>query len=138
MNDAFLVPLILAASGFGAWFIYLYLKQKRTRLLSTGIPAEGIVVDFVSRMNNDSYNKYPVIRFVTRKHEWITVTYNISYPGFVLKKGQRVTVFYNPEKPSDFVLDLKIDTWLLRILAGIAILCFAWALYSLINVYKIK
>lgn len=141
MNDNFLTPLIFITAACILLVIFFSLRKKRYRLLSTGVPVEGIVFDIESSMNNDSPNSrsnYPVIRFVTLKQEWITQTYNISYPEFILKKGQKVEIFYNPDKPSDFILNMKIDKWLHLFLLSVSIISFAWGAISLINAYNDK
>jgi hypothetical protein len=135
MNDAYLTPLIFIIAGCGVLGLYFYLSAKRNRMLSAGVPVEGIVFDFVSRSVNNSSGNYPQIRFLTLKQEWVTVTYNVSYPGFILKRGQRVDVYYNQDKPSEFILKMKADKWLLLIILVSSILCLAWGGISLIKAY---
>lgn len=134
MIEKYLTSLIFLTAGSAILIVWIYFKQKRDKLLRTGTVVEGIVFDFVSRSLSDSAGDYPVIRFVTIQQEWITQTYKISYPKIVLKRGQKVEVYYNPEKPSDFILKLKIDNWLLGLLVIIALACFVWAAISFINV----
>ena len=141
MNDQFWEPLIFVLTGFGLAGMFFYLKRKRQRLLSGGVAVEGVVFDIASSINNGSSNStsnYPVIRFVTLEEEWITQTYNTSYPEFILKRGQKVEVFYNPDKPSDFILNMKADKWILLFLLITSIVCLARGTISLINAYNDK
>ncbi len=105
-------------------------------MLSSGVSVEGIVFDFTSDMSNDSTGKYAVIRFVTHDQEWVTQSYNISYPYFILKRGQKVDVFYNPDKPTDFLLNLRVDKWISLFILLISILCFIWAAISFFYAYN--
>ena len=118
MNNDVLTSCVFVITGLGLLAFYFYLIQKRMRLLSTGLPVEGTIYDLTARSSDESTTSinYPVIRFLTLKQEWVTQIYKVSYPSFILKRGQKVTVYYNPEKPTDFVLNLKIDIWLLRLL----------------------
>lgn len=138
MSIDFFTPIIFLIIGAVTFIFCFYLNQKRNKLLTTGIRVDGIVYGFTSRSGDDSSANYPVIRFLTKRNEWITGTYKVSYPRFILKQGQKVEVFYNPDNPSDFILNLKADRWLLLISAGVSIGCIGWGILSLFNEFSAK
>ncbi len=88
-------------------------RQKTQKLKKVGIKAEGIVFsqepeeEFMisfSTQNTFSTSYYPIIRFVTAEKEWVTQKYNVSsFPSY--KEGDKVTVIYNPENITEFMLD---------------------------------
>ena len=98
--------------GIGGCLFFAYLgffiKRKRERLISTGIPVEGVIFE----LKSDGDHETPVIRFTTLQNEWITKEYMIGFTQGQLKEGQKVNVYYNSDKPSDFVIDIAAQKWL--------------------------
>ena len=100
------IGIILAVLGYVS-------RQKTQKLKKLGIKAEGIVfsrereeefrIDF-NTQNTFRTSYYPIIRFVTAEKEWVTQKYNVSsFPPY--KEGDKVTVIYNPENITEFMLD---------------------------------
>jgi len=93
-----------------------------------------VVFDTVSGKNIDSNTNYPVIRFVTTEKEWIIEEYSIStLPGF-LKKGQKITVVYNPDNPREFIEKSGITSAAPILVMVLAIIILATGVYKLIHV----
>jgi Protein of unknown function (DUF3592) len=131
--------VILILVGIAFVVISFILKGRKERLIQTGIPVEGIVFDFAPGNNNDSAHEYPIIRFVTLREEWITKVYHVRYPKSILKEGQKVAVYYNPDNPSDFVLALQLDKWILTLIMFAGIIFILGALiYLLLNFLSAK
>lgn len=135
MDNNLVTAAIFLVLGIVALFIFFYFGKKRKRLLSTGMRAEGTVFDFVADSKSSSPSRgYPVIRFLTTEQEWITQVYNVSYPGFILKREQKVEVFYDPHKPTDFILNLKAGRRILFICLGIGLIMIRLSLCLIIPV----
>ncbi len=83
------------------------MKKKKRKILENGIETEGVIFQMSNdgSFNNDSY---PIIRFITKKQEWITEQYDVSGP-FLNKPGKKITVVYNPDNPKEFVVKTAPD-----------------------------
>jgi len=132
----------LTIAGIGLAFTILgYLnRQKVSKLAKSGVKVEGVVFTVGSdaevsigfgRQNIMGSSSYPTIRFVTAEKEWVTQKYNVSgFPGY--KEGDKVTVIYNPEKITEFILEdtsTKIISYFLWL--GILIIAIAGGLFAL-------
>lgn len=107
---------IIALLVFGIIFILAGSKlvEKRKNIIQNGIEVEGVIFEFddsTPPISIDSYDnaKYPIIRFVTKKGEWITEKSEYEVSSFLFKEGQKVKVIYNPENPKDFIFKTKVD-----------------------------
>lgn len=77
------------------------LRRKRARILGNGIKVKGEVVEIVKVDNN----YYPVIEFPTDGKGLVTQKYNIGQSNSAYFKGDKVTLIYDPAKPSDFLIN---------------------------------
>ncbi|PWK79345.1 uncharacterized protein DUF3592 [Mucilaginibacter oryzae] len=107
--------------GAGLTIAGVVLRYRRMRLLKTGIKVEGIVFSIEYEPGSQGYSGqyYPVIRYVANNGEWITKKYTLGSNPSTFKEGESVTVFYDPENPSTFMLNdklSKIVPWLVLIL----------------------
>ena len=76
-----------------------------TKVLKNGTRTEGIICDFkTTGSDTSSLIKYPIVRFITTNQEWETHPYKISFLPGQYKNGEKVTIFYNPESPKEFVI----------------------------------
>jgi hypothetical protein len=101
---AFLIAFFL-----GTCFIAISSKvQSKYKLLSEiGEKSEGIVFDSEKSKNSDSNLQYPIIRFQTRKNEWITKAVDSGISTSTYKQGDKINVIYNPDKPEEFMIESK-------------------------------
>ena len=130
--------LIIAGIGLAFTAVGYVNRQKIGRLAKSGVKVEGVVfsVETEAEVNIGSQyttgsSRYPTIRFVTAEKEWVTRKYNVSaFPGY--KEGDKVTVIYNPEKITEFILDdtstkvMGYFFWL-----GILLIALACGLFAL-------
>ena len=126
---AIIVPLFL-----GIVFIILAMTflAKRKTIIQNGIEAKGIIFDFKGSEINQSFMKYPIIRFVTKEGTWITKTSDYSFP--FLKKGKDVIVIYNKDKPQEFIFKTSFDAsklvYIFLILGVAFLLIGLWLAYG--------
>jgi hypothetical protein len=92
-------PVITFSAGF-------YFYYKRRKLIQAGNKVQGEVI----RLESSGGDKYPVIQFKTLAGETIVKKYKVSQSG-KMKVGQNVELYYNPEKPSDFMIDSVSEKW---------------------------
>ncbi|MDF2188925.1 DUF3592 domain-containing protein [Paraflavitalea sp. CAU 1676] len=127
-----LIPMIV-----GLWAIY-YLSERikeDKHVLRNGLPAEGIVCDFDESAISESSEmdlKYPIVRFVTQKGEWITERYYVADSR--MKLGDTIKVIYDPENPSTFLVEARnapVTTYILWSLIGAG--GILWGFYQLIR-----
>ncbi len=106
-------------------------RMQFQKVSKIGKRAEGVVFETETEdlefgagsQHSRQPSRYPIIRFTTEKEEWITEKYTaVVIPG-LLKVGSRVNVIYNPDKPTEFVLDSKGVNFVLNalVIAGLAL-----------------
>jgi len=122
--------------AFGSILIYIALKlQSRTqKLRKIGIQTEGIIFDTVPSDNPDSRAVYPLIRFVTSEKLWITEKYSISTIPGVNKKGDKVTVVYDPNNPKDFFIKSPLTSLMPKLIIILAFGISAAGFFKLLHV----
>jgi hypothetical protein len=93
--------LVGAVITFSVGFYFYYIRKK---LVNGGNKAEGEVVELEGK------DRYPVIKFTTSKGEIVVKKYKVSQ-GSKMNAGQKVQLYYNGEKPSDFIIDSVSEKW---------------------------
>lgn len=124
--------IIILAIGIIIIILALSLSRKKTSIKKTGIVTEGIVYDLLHDQSTSSNTIYPIIRFLTTQQEWITETANIGmFPGFY-KKGQKITVVYDPKNPKQFIINSKINSLFPYVILVLGCLLVLFGTYKLI------
>jgi hypothetical protein len=108
----------LIAFFVGVCFVVISSKiqSKYKLLLDIGEKSEGIVFDLEKSKNSEFNSQYPIIRFLTKKNEWITKAANLGISVSTYKQGDKVNVIYNPDKPEEFMIESK---WQILISKGL-------------------
>ncbi|RYU81825.1 DUF3592 domain-containing protein [Hymenobacter persicinus] len=124
---SFLVlTIILLASA-----AYYRLRQ---HLLRVGERVEGTVIRLEADENDlETQRYYPVVRFHTSRGVWLEAryTHGPEVPAYV--KGQTVTVLYDPDHPTRFVLGATpVSTWEWGMLA-LTVGVLAYCVYASLN-----
>lgn len=124
--------IVLPIFGLAFMLIALIFLFKMKKMTRTGIKTEGTVVDVEHRKNSKSV--YPVIRFQTTGNEWISKT-----PGFftfakVPVKGDTVKVIYNPDNPTDFVVESNANPVTPFLLIGLSFILL-WGVLKWLHVH---
>ena len=86
--------------------------------MKIGIEVEGIVSGYESESSRSSGMRtmaYPVIRFVTKDGVWVTKKYSLGSNFSIVKAGQKLKVFYNPDNPEDFAISFSILDWIPKV-----------------------
>ncbi len=136
MKNAMIVPLVLLTTslvfmGIAGWLFY---QQKL--LENRGMTAIGTVTRLVASTDSDGTTYAPVFEFKTqggRTFEIQSDSYS-SPPAYEV--GQRVTIIYDPEKPSNAQIDGQ-NTLLVIIFAIVGGLDFIMSLLFGLNILKI-
>lgn len=105
-------PAVTLAAG-----VFFYLK--RQRLVRGGHEVEGEVIE----MQEQGRELVPIIRFTTRSGDTILYRYRVSQ-GMRLKMGQKVKLLYNPNKPTEVLIDSVSDKWAPWLLIAISVAMF--------------
>ncbi|MBX3253049.1 MAG: DUF3592 domain-containing protein [Chitinophagaceae bacterium] len=143
-------PVTVDQNFFADYYPYIFLligivflsfsilwESKNSKLKQTGICVEGIVFEQGSENNaqwsfntpdhSSSVKDTITIRFLTEKHEWITGTmkqdFRVFYKG-QYRDGNKVTVYYNRNDPSDFYVDTKQSEMTGRLIFGLVGIAF--------------
>lgn len=121
--------LIFGLAFLSISLIYFFKLKKISR---NGIKTEGVVFDV--EYNKKNYRiAYPVIRFLTTENVWVTQT-----PGFWTNakppaKGDKVNVIYNPDDPTNFVVESKVNRVTPFILIGLSFIIL-WGILKWLHV----
>jgi len=97
----FILPIILGIILLG---IAVYLIIQFNKLSRIGVLTEGEVIRLDSSSGFDSRLYYPVVKFNTISGENVIHTYKIGMFPANYKTGMKVTIVYNPNKPSNFII----------------------------------
>ncbi|HEY0752010.1 MAG TPA: DUF3592 domain-containing protein [Chitinophagaceae bacterium] len=139
-----LQPYIFILIGLGSTLLAIFKKSTTGNLKSTGQKTEGIVYALGQNLDtNTSYtqnfnikNKVTV-RFLTMDKQWITGDLKQEFAAFFTKQykeGERVEVYYDPEKPTNFFVDTKQSEKAARIIvATVGIVLVSAGLYQLLS-----
>src|ERR1700691_4771645 len=103
--------LLIIAIGVALIYVAVKLQSSTQKIRKKGIQTEGIIFDTVPSDNPDSRAMYPLVRFLTSEKAWITEKYYISTMLGSLKKGQKVTVVYNPDSPKEFFIKSPLNSF---------------------------
>jgi hypothetical protein len=112
MNN-YILYLIGPAITFSAGFYFYFKRQK---LVKGGNKADGEVVE----LQNKGGDRYPIIKFKTLTGETVVRKYKVSQ-GSKMRVGQQVQLYYNADKPSDFMIDSVSEKWAPLLLIAISI-----------------
>ncbi|MBN8721261.1 MAG: DUF3592 domain-containing protein [Sediminibacterium magnilacihabitans] len=122
---AFAIFLVLAA---------IVTLTKYKKISNSGVEVEGIVFDLESSSTTNSPTlTFPVIRFLTKKNEWITQKASVSIIPGSYKKGQKITVVYQIDKPTVFFIKSNWTNAVLALMIIIGLTITILGIYILIS-----
>jgi hypothetical protein len=101
--------------GFGALFLGLYVRTLTQNEIAAMLPAEGRVVDIVSRTTTSGGERktyfYPVVEFRTAGGESVRFEGSTGSNPSSYRVGDMVRVLYDPQTPQSALID-SWDLWL--------------------------
>lgn len=129
--------LILLAGGaflvvWGNWK-----KTERTKLLSSGIKAEGTVIEIKTNPSSNNVSVgTPVIKFETLNNEWITKEYGFGSSTLRYKIGDSVDVIYDASDAKHFIIDNRQTQLLGPVVMSVGLALIIGAIiYFIVNQY---
>ncbi|MES1159923.1 MAG: DUF3592 domain-containing protein [Bacteroidota bacterium] len=137
------LPYILISAGILMMIIPFFKKSNPEELAKKGERCDGIIFKVVyerTLSNGGTAGEDTItVRFVTQKQEWITE--NLDTDDMILwtgkyKEGQKVRVVYNPDNPTEFMLEnskYPKTTKLIFILGGLIFLGYGIYKYLTTN-----
>jgi hypothetical protein len=123
--------IILILMGLTVCFVVL--KSRNKNLIKYGYKAEGVIVGYDSAAQKNDTNKFPIVRFTTKKEELFTLP---SPEGFLparVKMGKKVFVLYNPQNPKEFTIQLPNEQLMFITLVSTAIIFTITGVVLLLN-----
>ena len=118
---------------FFAFGIIKFIKGKS--LSENGEVVNGIVFRIDNKMSiGDDENRVEIIRFVTKKKEWITeeLTSTSLIPRSV---GDKVKIIYNPENPKEFDIQSDLNLMIVPIIfVAIGAIVIIYGIISYLNI----
>ena len=109
--------IMILIIGSGVLFFGLQLRTWTQNEIATMLPAEGRVVQMVSRTNKGSTQFYPIVEFRTAEGQTIRFQGRTGTNPPSYRVGDTVKVRYDPQTPQSAV----IDSWELWLPSGIFI-----------------
>ena len=124
--------IFLLIFGLAFLLIALVFLFKLKKISRNGIKTEGSVFDVEYKKNYKF--PYPVIRFLTTENVCITQTPDFWANEKIPAKGDKVKVIYNPDNPTDFVIEGKSNRVGPFILIGLCLIIL-WAVLKWLHVH---
>jgi hypothetical protein len=129
--NAMIANIIMVCLGFMVIAAVLVTMSKQSSLRKKGVRAQGVVFDVEDQIKFNTQSatsrlRYPTIRFLTDKDEWIMERSKI---GGTFKTGQKVVVIYDPEDPRRFMIESKTVNILLPCIGIIGLVFLVYGLY---------
>jgi hypothetical protein len=122
-----ILSIVVIAFAIIAW-------GKYKKISTAGTEAEGIIFDMDSFPGAyDATITYPIVRFLTEKNEWITQKASVSIIPGTYKKGQKITVVYLKDNPTDFFIKSTWSTTVFIVMIFIGLFLTAYGTYALIS-----
>jgi len=92
--------------------------------IARAVPAEGAVVDLISRTDSDGDTVYyPRVRFRTRTGDTQEFTGSVGSKPAAFDVGEGVNVLYDPDRPGEARINTFFQLWFLPLLlAGMGII----------------
>lgn len=117
---------LFVASIFLILGFYFYNRAKH--LLTRGRKANAIIFKNNYKASKHGGHYYPVVRFLTKRNEWITQELSIGY-SVPKDEGSKVEVLYDPMDPTVVELNGRLHLEVLpKIFIGIGFLALLVAL----------
>lgn len=112
----------------------LYLRRKK--LISLGYSATGKVIDVIPVSDGgagDGFVYTPVIEFKTYMNEIIQKKYPMGTSSRNYKPGDKIEIYYHPDKPTRFVMkEDKAMRWLFIIISTIGCAFFLFGFFAML------
>ena len=128
------ILILLGLFGFLPMFIVLYKKNKADKLVKNGIATEATITDIIG-FSYRSINIYKIEYPVRDTGEILKK--NLRVAGLPYSVGDKLKVYYDPNKPKRMMLDMKKGFIPMLIFTIIIAAVVIWACFkinqSLIN-----
>lgn len=95
----------------------LYFIYRRNRLIKKGYMVTGEIVE----LEKSGDDIYPIVHFITITGETVIKKYNVGQ-GQKVKAGDKVTLSYNPNNPSEFMINSQVEKWVPLVILGISVI----------------
>jgi hypothetical protein len=112
-----------------------YMSAVSWNLLNNGVKTTGTVVELRAGSDSEGGTTYePIIEYFYEGQRFEQGTHNSGNPP-QFKQGETVTIYLNPERPTQFRVDRFLDLWLIPSVFGcvtviqlmvIGLLVFLW------------
>lgn len=127
--------ITLIVIAIALFYVGISTLQRYNRIIKNGHETEGVIFDISSSDNLDTATiNYPVVRFLTETQQWVTEKSPVSIIPRGYKKGQKVTVIYSVEKPSDFFIKSNNTRNILIAITIAAIIFLTIGIYLLLHI----
>ena len=111
--------------GLGLFAGSIYSLQQTNEFLTSAIQAEGTVIELIPRRSDNSTTYAPKVSFLSASQQPYTFTSSSSSSPAAYSRGEKVSVLYAPNNPSDAKIDSFFSLWGVALIMGILGLSFA-------------
>ncbi|MFC3197700.1 DUF3592 domain-containing protein [Parapedobacter deserti] len=115
--------LICFIAGVAFLLFYVIRYSKRRKIQHYGTATKGRVVEIVSESRaGRGIFYYPIIRFTLADGEHVRYKYSDGSMPAAYRKGDEVTVYYQSDRPEDFIVEGQQRTDILFLLLGLVLI----------------
>lgn len=115
--------LIAIIGGTIVLLFYCVRRAKRQNFRRQGKVVRGKVVDVVLESHIQRGRLYyPIVKFTLENGEYLRARYSDGTMPTAYKKGEEVTVYYQPDQPEDFIIEGQQRMDVLVLLIGLILL----------------
>lgn len=115
--------LIAIIGGVVFLLFYFIRRVKRQKFRREGKTAKAKVIELVSKTDiRHGHLYYPIVKFTLENGEHIRGQYSDGTMPAAYKKGEEVTVYYQPDQPEDFIIEGQQRMDVLVLLIGLILL----------------
>lgn len=122
---------VFALVGLGIIGLAVYLGLERAEFLETAVGTSGKVTELIETRSDDSYVYYPMVEFTVPGTERVVNFRHDSGsnpPSY--RVGEVVSVLYDPQNPTDAIIDGGIFNWMATALSSLLGVVFTAAGFS--------
>lgn len=119
MGTINLLRTIFLIVGLGVLAGSVYNTLQTKDFLSSAVHAEGEVVDLIARRSDNSTTYAPKVSFYTANKQRLSFTSSSSSSPAAYSRGEKVTVLYSPNNPSNAKIDSFFSLWGASLIMGV-------------------
>jgi hypothetical protein len=106
-----------------------------SRIRKSGIRTEGVIHDFTKDSGSSSYTvRYPIVKFTSENGSSYLESTKISWSPQNFSIGDKVDIIYEKNNPKNFVIQSKLNFFILMFFLFIGIAMTLFAIFKIVGI----